>query len=346
MTRIFTEGFEMGDQDFWTQPSDGGQINGDSVTGPRSGNYCWTVNGTRDTYKMIDAPLSEFYLRFAWQGVPGNNALVPNVFWFRDGLTVIAGLGIVQLYGAGNLGLWVAGNRVALGSRALWASTWYLVEAHVKLASAGGGGIIESRIDGIADASWAGATNVSGSAVSNFYFSNNFNGGALCLDDLALNDTGGGQDNGWCGDGHVVCLMPNAAGDVSQLGVFPTGTANYADVKERPADGNTTYVYSGVTGTYDLYNLDDAYPTIATTGSSILRVWPELRGEKLAAAAIEVLPVLKTGGLEFRDASALGLFTSYALQIQGAVRTVNPNGGAPWSIADLNSIQVGPEVVP
>jgi len=56
-------------------------------------------------------------------------------------------------------------------------------------------------------------------------------------------------------------LRPNAAGDITQLGMFPdTGEENYEDVDEVTPDDDTTYVFKGepAGAGRDQYNLSNS----------------------------------------------------------------------------------------
>jgi len=347
MSRLFTEGFEFGDNLFWTNgggdaPTIYGTGSNGGVPGPRSGYFYFRENGVRtnNPYKAVATPVSEFYARFGF--ACANNSQPYFFRWSNSGGVT---LGTLTVNGSGQWSLAIAGGgTVATGVLMMAVNTWYLIEVHVKLAAVGG--VVEVRIEGnsIDDINYSGNTAVSGTSASNFLWASNTNNGdGMYLDDLAVNDTNGAQDNAWCGDGHVVCLMPNAAGDVTQMSAYPTGTANFSDLKERGSDGDTSYVWTGVTGTYDLYNLDN---TVGLTGSSILRAWPEMRARKTVASVIEILPVLKTGGQEYRDATPIGLMTTYTLCLQGVVQTVNPQTLVAWLYSDLDALQAGAEVVP
>jgi len=323
MTRVFTDGAEFGDFLFW-------DVGVDVIDGAtkRSGNYSYQKSG--DTWTKNITPLSEFYFRFGFR----TNIFAYYIFCWRKSTTA---LGWVSMNSTtGHFELRVGSTVVATGSHACAANTWYLLEVHVKIADAGG--ILELKVDGVDDCSYSGDTQPgSDTTVDNLYFHRNGGSAIHWSDDLALNDTSGSVDNSWCGDGHVILLQPNAAGDVTQL--TPTsGSDNWSMVDDIPADGDTTYVESSGSGAYDLYNVQDS----GLSNVAILRMWPEARARDLVAEGSQMKFVVKTDGVEYED-TAHDLLTSYS-RIVGDVYRKNPGTDSDWTISDIESIQIGPKV--
>ena len=162
----------------------------------------------------------------------------------------------------------------------------------------------------------------------------------MFLDDLALNDTTGGSDNSWCGDGYVECLIPDGNGDRSDLtGSDGNKVDNYLQVDEVPSDGDATYNESGTAGEYDLY----ALAAFDGTNKTIRRVYVEARARSTGAVGDQCKLVVKTGGIVYKS-SALSLGSNYERQV-GTDYTLNPNSGIAWTDADLDALQAGLEVV-
>src|SRR5690606_16177194 len=115
-------------------------------------------------------------------------------------------------------------------------SGWNLFEMHVVYAETGG--LIEVRLDGGPISDYSGATKLAAWADDLGYVRWRGTGsGGLRLDDVAINDASGGADNSWCGDGHVVGLIPNANGDESDfVGSDSNQVDNYQLVDEFPHD--------------------------------------------------------------------------------------------------------------
>jgi len=223
------------------------------------------------------------------------------------------------------------GTLVDTGAIALTAGTMYLIEGHVKIDDAAGA--IDVKIDGIADASFAGDTKPGAATYADGLWWSGASTQTFQLDDLALNDTTGGVDNSWCGDGRVILLIPNAAGDVT--GLTPSAGNNFECVDDIPHDTDTTYVEDSVVDDYDLYNLAAS----GLVDKTILRVWAESRARDTVAAGGLMQLGLKTVATEYWS-SDLTLLTTYD-DYRGTVHTANPNTLAAWTIAQLDALQVG-----
>jgi hypothetical protein len=158
-------------------------------------------------------------------------------------------------------------------------------------------------------------------------------------DDLAINDTSGGADDSWCGDGRIIALTPNANGDLSQLtGSDGNSTDNYLLVDDVPSNGDTDYVEGSTVDQKDLYNLT----ACGLTGVIIKRVWAASRSRDTVAAGGLISLVVKTNSTEYAGTDR-ALATSYA-EVLGDIHTVNPNTSGAWSTSDLDALQVGPKL--
>jgi hypothetical protein len=299
-----------------------------STTQKRTGTYSYAIQA--NTTKNLSA-ISEIYFRIpVWCAGDMNN----NAIQLRKGTTIIGSVG--RNATSGLLEIRIGTTLTATGSIVITKSTWVSIEWHLKIADSGG--ISEVKVDGIADVT-TGLTDTKPGAdttVDNLYISANTGAGTLYIDDIAINDTTGGVDDSWCGDGKVIILTPNAAGDATQWSTFPTGTANYADVDDIPSDSDTTYVYSSGTNAYDLYNL----PASGLSNVTINRVWAEARAKDTVAEGGTVSLLLKTNDM-IATGSSQSLLTTYTKQVLGDVYTTNPQSGVAWSVVELDALQVG-----
>jgi hypothetical protein len=82
------------------------------------------------------------------------------------------------------------------------------------------------------------------------------------FDDLAINDSNGSFQNSWPGDGAVIRLKPNAAGDASDW------TNDYTAVDEVTPDEGTTLVASKTLNHIYDYDIEDTHSAL-TPGSTI-----------------------------------------------------------------------------
>lgn len=334
MTRVFTEGLEAGDMAGWTFSA------GVSVTGtaPRSGTYSAAFQGASGVYaqKNITA-ISEGFIRTAiyHTGVATVAGMVNFVNW-RKGTTVLGYLKINATTRC--IEIYVGGVLKATGTIPVTTSAWFLIEVHFKIDDTVG--IIEVKVEGVLDCTFSGDTKPGADAdVDNIYFMFGTNNPAQYMDDFAINTTAGTTDNSWCGDGHIVALLPNANGDLSQLtNTAGTSVNNYTYVDERPHNSDTDYVEGSVVDNKDLYNY--AATGLAAT-AVILRVWAESRSKDTVATGGLIALVIKTNSTEYTGSDTI-LSTSYT-QVKGPEYTLNPNTTTAWSISDLDAIQAGPK---
>ena len=253
----------------------------------------------------------------------------------KDGTTLIS----VSLNTTNkNFTVSVGGAVVATGTFVYSTGMYYRLELNVKIDDVAGS--IQLKVDGVIDIDYSGDTKPGADAqLNNLYYSTTTNDNvvSLYLDDLTWNDTTGAVDNSWCGDGRILYIPTNGAGDVTQL--TPNTGANYAAVDDVPSDGDTTYVESGTVDQYDLYNL--AASGLAA-GSQIKRVVPVATAKDTVANGGKIKLGIKTNGTEYFG-DDLTLTTDYTSQA-GTEHTVNPQTGVAWTIAELDALQSGVKV--
>src|SRR3972149_102317 len=312
MTRIFTEGFEAGDTLFWGVAGNGSV----STTTPRSGSRCWQSGGTA-AQKSISA-ISEGYVRLGLFAT----GIAAQVIWGGK-------LAALSLASRG-LG--------ATGSVAIQLNTWYLVEVRIKIADAGG--VLEVKVDGTVDATFSGDTKPGADTTFNLIYILHTGASVWRIADFALNDTAGGVDDGYPGDGKVVMLTPNGNGDSSQLvGNDGNSVDNYLLVDEIPPDVDTTHVESATATEKDLYGMTTY---TLESGQTVLRLWVEARARELTAAGDGIQLGVKSGATEsFSATRPIG--TSYARYVGDDLKT-DPNTAAAWTQGGLDALQAGVKV--
>jgi hypothetical protein len=324
MTRIFTEGAEMGDILFWTS---GAVTN--LTTAPRSGNRHFSVSGNNTGTKNITA-IAEGYDR---RGIYFTSAAVPHQFvrWTKAGTI----LGSVRLNPSNSkLEIYTStGTLVATSTNALLINTWYLLETHINIGNSSGS--IDARIDGANFVSSWGDTQPGADTTFDQLVATSTD--TMYLDDLALNDTAGGADNSWCGDGKIVMLRPTAVGDVTQL--TPTSGSNWQCVDEVPPN-TTDYVSSATAGQYDLYNCGT---TTIAAGDVVKRVQVEARILEESATGDSIKLGVKTESTEYWETGQV-VTTAYARYV-GNDLTVNPLTNVAWTQTELDDLQIGVTVV-
>lgn len=155
-------------------------------------------------------------------------------------------------------------------------------------------------------------------------------------DDFYICDNNGALNNDFLGDVKVVRLKPNAAGDNTQF--TPLSGANYTNVDEAFADGDSSYVSSDTAGNKDLYNVE----SLASTPASIYGVRATSTLRKNDAGALTARNVLKSGTTT-ANGSAVSPLTTYAAFWEHY--ETDPNTSTAWTNSAISSLQVGIERV-
>lgn len=332
MTRLWTDGAE--------DPAGLAVLSGYTgtaiATSPvRSGVYAYRVSGSSSMYRNF-SDLSEGYFRVGWYAK--SNTDVYKSVRFRNGTTELITMGLSTT--DKHFRVLIGGSVVATGTFAYNTFTYYALEFRIKIDDTAG--VVQLKVDGVIDIDYTGDTKPgTATAINNLLLASNNDFpdpiSEMYFDDLAINDTTGTVDNSWCGDGRVIYLAPNAAGDTTQL--TPSAGANYAAVDDRPHDSDSTYVEGSTVDNRDLYNL--AASGLAA-GSTIGRVIPIASAKDTVANGGKIKLGLKTSTTEYFG-DDLTLTTGYTPQY-GSQYLTNPLTGNPWTIAELDALQMGVKV--
>jgi hypothetical protein len=340
MARIFTEGAEMADLLFFDSYTASVSA-ANASPAPAYSAYYYKITGSYSSAIKLVSSLSECYLRERiWSNNYSDNVALAG---FRSGSTSLLTItndtsGHIQAKRGSE-----DGTVLATSTLSLTASQWYLLEIYIKLSDTVGRAVV--YVDGVLAIDYTGDTTAGGTAFDNIRWApwlSLANSGILGIDDLALNDTTGGVDDSWCGDGIIIKVTPDGNGTTNDWhGSDADSVDNYLLVDEYPKDDDTTYVYNegADSGTQDQYTLSD----YDGTGKVITRVYPEARVRKTSATAHTVkLGILASGGADEMSA-ARNLFTSY-IRIVGDEYTVNPVDSNPWEEADIDALEFIVEV--
>ena len=338
MARIFTDGAEMGDNNFWDERTGTGSglVSGASTTIKRSGDYGYTIKASASiactaTYRKYIPDSSELYFRCAFRFTSATSTFLKFFIRLKNDTTVLFNL----YYYLQTLEAFVGAVSIGETNPILQAGVWYLIEGYLKI---GESGIVIIKLDGIPIIEYAGNTIVSAISLADtieFYGETHGNGHGFDFDDLALNDTTGSTNNSWCGDGRIVAIKPNANGDVAGLlNSAGNQTNNYTYVDDIPSDGDTTFVSGSEVDLYDLYN---AGSPVIPTGYIPKGFWVEGRAKTTGSGTMS--PMLKTSGCEVTSGSvALGY--EYGAVV-GDYYSADPITSGSWSQETLDAIQIG-----
>lgn len=222
--------------------------------------------------------------------------------------------------------------QVAVGSPVI-QDEWVYVEIRCFVANSGGRFVV--RINGVTDIDYTGDTQTG--ATDTIHQMGNLDPDQfLWYDDVVVNNTAGTRNNTWPGDSHIVRMIPEAAGDSTQLA--PTGAAaNWDAVNDVTPDDDTTYVSSATSGEKDLYNLS---PPPVGQSYVALRMWN--RAREASTSTRQFRRVVKVAGTEYAGTDQ-DLTNTYAYYGADILQT-SPATGASWTEAELQALQGGVEI--
>lgn len=261
----------------------------------------------------------------------------------------------ITLDGSGLLALFDEDGQIGSDSSALSTGTWYRIELEFDRTAAAGSHVVKARIDGT---EFAAATNRDLSAgIQSFNVGGNLDGsanavGAWFFDDLAINDSTGSFQTSYPGEGELICLRPNAAGDNADWTRGGTDSgANWSQCDETTPNDITDYVQSNTSGQIDDYNLEATPAAMASDDViNVVHVGARLRVDDATGAdpsfvlrvkassggTVEESSNISTGNTNWRSNTGAGLinFSLTLYDLPGASTTA-------WTKADLDQAQVG-----
>jgi hypothetical protein len=341
MTRIFTDGAEMKDILFW----DGYYEVGIGTDNPfESPNY-YTIPGGGNRYAYHNfVALSEAYFRARVRNISFSDGAGLYLFQLRKGTTTVASILIDDMH---HFTAYVSVIGIVGTSFGTFmnAGQWYELEVYFKEANAPNGRFV-IRVDANTIIDYTGDTQPGADTVFDNIRFQAENGSWLNIDDLAMNDTAGGVDNSWCGDGIVMKVTPNdnSATTNNWHGSDSDDTDNYLLVDEYPYDGDTTYNYrdGADAGVQQQYKMSDDY---AGTNKTITRIYAEGRVRKTSAVADTIkIGILAAGGSDVMSAELELLAEGAYLRIVGPDELVNPVDSNPWEEADIDALEFVAEI--
>lgn len=202
------------------------------------------------------------------------------------------------------------------------ADTWYHLQVHRKINSSTG--IVEIKVNGVADASFSGNTQ---------------NGGTTTADRIAFGGNGSANTNfdnyvlddaAFRGIVRIESLIPNADGDDNAYSCS-TGSSRSALLDETPANEDTDYIFS--TANNDEQSVK--FAGTAVTGT-VLALAFEARSKKTSSG--DQYHGVKEGGTKTYEGTAKSLGVSYANQ--WSIWETNPRTSAAWAVGDMESGEV------
>jgi hypothetical protein len=236
----------------------------------------------------------------------------------------------------GRLGGGSGANQVQSANSVILLNTWHHVEVASQVADSGGRFIV--WVDGVNVIDFTGDTRNGGSDTTIGqvrWGRTSVSGGESQISDIRIGD---GLTQ--VGVTTVGMLLPDGAGNTTGLSQQPGTGSNFDKVDEATPNGNTDYVFSATEGNFDLYTLTNLLAS--PTGSwEVKAVQTTLNAQASDGGAKFIRPVLRSGGSNAVGASQV-LPASYTSRME--VFENNPVTAAAWTEAEVNALEVGPEV--
>lgn len=288
----------------------------------------------------------DYYFRFYFRYANDPTALKEIAFWRTTaGLSKVS----IRMNVGGTLELWNDEDTAQIGSdsAALTVDTWYRIEFRINsstLASTA----IDARIDGVSFAS--GTIDIADSPGQMILGQGGANDTQdYFYDDIAINDSSGSFQNSWPGEGEIIHLRPNAAGD-SMGWTDSLGADDYTEIDEVTPDDGTTMIGESAADTFDV-NLD-ATPAALASDDTINAVQVGVRFSVSSAAGTQPTVVLRikasaSGTTEESSAitfSSTSWFTNAVAAPRNYQLTLYDLPGASttaWTKTDLDAAQIG-----
>src|SRR5258706_5677394 len=348
MGRLFSSGFELN--------STGGSVEFDSSTNftiqstvVRSGTYAAQANASNVQATLRQILFTSNQAAKGWFRIYIRIASYPTaairIMEFED--TANATLGGILLNTTGTLALRKADTTTIATSGALALNTWYRVEL---ATDATGSGTLQARIDGATFASGANSSQGSWARVAfgGFGQSSTFN---IYIDDVAVNDATGSFQNSWPGDGKIIHLRPNAAGDsngfLTQVGGTAGAANNYTRVNEVTPDDATSYNGSALLSAEDLFNCDNSGLSSTDTVNLVavgVRFADITAADATASFKVEVIKT--SAGTKSQSAAIIPNSTTWhsnapATPWKYPLTLYQDPDSANWTNTTLDSMQIG-----
>jgi hypothetical protein len=352
MARLLTAGFETGS----LQELNGAAyiVSAPSTAAARTGSYALALYGsvikagTAYVTHVLDADEEEIYFRMAWRVDPTaefvyphlqfiNSAGIPQVTLEFDGPTQT-----FKLYlGPDSLSL-SPGQLIASGSILLRTGTWYVIEGHVLCDTAAG--VFTLKVNGVTAFSYSGATQADedGPYLRVLKLLGAWGGGTLYIDDIAVNDISGSDQNTWIGLGTVCFLKANADGATTDF-TPSAGSDHYALVDDVPRN-TTDWVQGGTTpGDLELFAVEAA-PDYITDIALVQVVW---QAAVNTSGSNQLTGVVRQDTTEYPDAAGqviVSIAPGFVLY-RGDPLYVQPADDSVWDKTAVDALQVGVKIV-
>jgi hypothetical protein len=246
-------------------------------------------------------------------------------------------------------------SNIGSASAALSLNTWYRVDMQYNDTT---GDIVNAFLNGAQFCTGATGGNISGNGQLRVGLITSTTAD-MFIDDVAANDDTGSFQTSYPGEGHIVHLQPNAAGDNNGWATAVGGTAgavnNFTRVSEITPDALTSYNATALSGTttQDDFNVTDTATAGIASGSTITLVGVGARVGSSATTAASIVTRLKSqaSGTTSESASisvAVNGFNTGGVIVAGnpqpwanIVAYQNTQSAIAWTTSTVDTIQIG-----
>ena len=253
----------------------------------------------------------------------------------------------------GILRLYDEDGQIGSASGVLSLATWYRVELLVDRTPAAGSHIVRARLDGV---EFAGSSSRNLSTQFNSLRvgcnaktpSEGHTSGLWYIDDWAVNDETGSEQVGWCGEGSIIAIRPNAIGDSSDWARGGSNSgSNWGQLDEVTPNDITDYVRSnGTLNEKDEHNLQT--PSFSNSVVRVVQLGVRYRGEAASAHDSFVLRLKASSVGTVEESSAITPdTTSWHTNTNIAPRPYpltsyfQPSTSNRWDLTSLTNAQAG-----
>jgi hypothetical protein len=301
---------------------------GNGRNGGSSYRHTSAANNGRYSSKTLPSSASTRTVGFAYKASSIGNTFI--LFSFLDSNSVQVDL---RLTATGTLKVTRAGTSLGETTFTLSGATYYSIELSVVIHPTAGS--FELRINQVNKLSATGInTRATSNSTSNGFALGDFSTGGSGpstsdYDDFYITD-----DGTFLGDCRVETDLATGDGASSQFS-RSTGSANYTQIDDNPANDDTDYNFAGTSGLIDLYT----YPNLATGAGNVKAVMivPVVKSDN--AGLVTEQAVYRSGGTNYLGASNnIGSSTYQALP---DIKETDPDTSTAWTISGVNAAQLG-----
>jgi hypothetical protein len=343
MARIWSSGFELNST---TANVELTTISSSTIQTSvvRSGTYAQQSNSFVEggSYQYVASATQGLYIARWYYRLDDAPAGDMSVMLFRTGGGGKVG---IRVNSSGALELWNIEDSTQIGSdsSALTLGQWYRVELSLDTTTLATSAA-DVRIDGTSFAS--GTANLAG-APDRILWGDDTGGSSFnqYFDDIAINDSTGSFQNLWPGEGSIIHLRPNAAGDNTDFST--NADSNWEAVDEVTPDDTTTRNSATSLDDIDDYNLSASGLTSETINCVQVGVRYAFTGDTTPPQFVTRIKATASGTVE--ESSAISyLSTAYHTNANAAPRnyglTLYDLPGASttaWTPTELDTAQIG-----